>query len=91
MTLDGMPYIGHYSPAAPNLYVATGFQKWGMTTSMAAAGILTDLILNRENPYAPLFSPDRSMLHKQLLINAGETMNNLLRPTVPGLTGRGRS
>lgn len=83
MTLDGMPYIGHYSLAAPNLYVATGFQKWGMTTSMAAAGILTDLLLNRENPYAPLFSPDRSMLHKQLLINAGETMNNLLRPTVP--------
>lgn len=83
MTLDGMPYIGRYSPAMPNLYVATGFQKWGMTTSMAAAGILTDLILNRENPYAALFAPDRGMLHKQLLINAGDAMLNLLRPTVP--------
>ena len=32
---DGMPYIGLYSKATPNLYVATGFQKWGMSTSMA--------------------------------------------------------
>jgi len=83
MTLDEMPYIGNYSKATPNLYVATGFQKWGMTTAMASAEILTDLIRGRENPYADLFSPSRSILHKQLLCNGAETAVNLLRPTKP--------
>lgn len=83
MSLDGMPYIGLYSKATPNLYVATGFQKWGMSTSMAAASILTDLIQEKENKYASLFSPQRSMLHKQLLVNGLETTVNLLRPMKP--------
>lgn len=83
MTLDGMPYIGQYSKATPHLYVATGFQKWGMTTSMAAAMILRDLLCGRENPCAELFSPSRSMLHGQLLCNGVETTLNLLRPTKP--------
>lgn len=83
MTLDGIPYIGQYSNATPDLFVATGFQKWGMSTSMAAAMILTDLIQGRENPYAPLFSPSRSMLHKQLFINGIDATVNLIRPTRP--------
>ena len=83
MSLDGMPYIGSYSKATPNLYVATGFQKWGMSTAMAAAMILTDLVRGKENPYASLFSPSRSMLHTQLLCNGVETAINLIRPTKP--------
>ncbi|MBO5952684.1 MAG: FAD-dependent oxidoreductase [Oscillospiraceae bacterium] len=78
MTLDGLPYIGQYSKNTPNLFVATGFNKWGMTISMAAANILCDLVKEKQNPYADLFSPSRSMLHKQLLVNAGETTVNLL-------------
>lgn len=83
MSLDAMPYIGPYSRATPNLYVATGFQKWGMSTSMVAASILTDLIQNKENPYASLFCPQRSILHKQLFSNSLEAAVNLLRPTKP--------
>lgn len=83
MTLDGMPYIGCYSKATPNLYVATGFQKWGMSSSMVAAKLLTDLIQDKGNPYEKLFSPSRSILHRQLLCNGVETTVNLLRPTVP--------
>lgn len=83
MTLDGMPYIGAYSSATPNLFVATGFQKWGMSTSMAAASILTDLLQDQENSYASLFSPQRSMMHKQLLVNGLETTANLILPTKP--------
>ncbi len=83
MSLDGMPYIGRYSKATPHLYVATGFQKWGMSSSMLSAMILTDLIRDQEPPYAALFSPSRSMLHKQLLCNGVETTMNLLRPTKP--------
>ena len=83
MTLDAMPYIGIYSKATPDLYVATGFQKWGMSTAMVSANILTDLIWGKENPYTALFSPSRSILHRQLLCNAAETTINLLRPSVP--------
>ena len=81
MSLDGMPYIGQYSASTPNLYVATGFNKWGMTTSMAAARILTDQICGKDNPYSVLFSPSRSILHRQLGVNALEATVNLLTPT----------
>ena len=81
MSLDGIPYIGRYSARTPNLYVATGFNKWGMTSSMAAARLLTDLITGTGSPYAPIFSPSRSILHPQLGINAWEATRNLLTPT----------
>lgn len=83
ITLDGMPYIGRYSPSVPELYVATGFHKWGMTTSMVAADILTSLVQGREHPYAGLFDPARSIWHPQLAVNALESAWNLLRPTGP--------
>ena len=83
MTLDGMPYIGQYGKHTPNLYVATGYNKWGMSTSMAAAMILTDLIQDRVSDYAHLFSPNRSVRHPQLAINALESTVNLLAPTKP--------
>lgn len=81
MTLDEIPYIGQYSKRTPSLYVATGFNKWGMTSAMAAATILRDMILDKENPYAPVFSPSRSILRPQLFVNAFEATTNLLTPT----------
>lgn len=81
MSLDGIPYIGQYSAKTPNLYVATGFNKWGMTSSLVAARVLTDLISGKGSPYADLFSPSRSILHPQLGINAWEAARNLLTPT----------
>lgn len=59
MTLDGVPYIGQFSAGTPNWYVATGFGKWGMTTSMVAATLIADKITAVENPYAEVFSPSR--------------------------------
>lgn len=78
MSLDSIPYIGQYSARTPDLYVATGFNKWGMTSSMVAAQILTDLIQGNDNPYAQVFSPSRCILHPQLGINAFEAICNLL-------------
>ena len=83
MTLDGIPYVGQYSARTPNLYVATGFNKWGMTSAMAAAEVLADLVCGKQNEYAALFSPSRSILHPQLAVNAVGAVANLLRPTVP--------
>ncbi|MBQ2323688.1 MAG: FAD-dependent oxidoreductase, partial [Oscillospiraceae bacterium] len=59
VTLDGVPYIGAYSSAAPYLHVATGFGRWGMTNSMVSATLLTADILGRNYPYADVFSPAR--------------------------------
>ena len=83
MTLDGVPYIGPYSARTQGLYTATGFNKWGMTSSMAAAMILGDLVTDRENPWAPVFSPSRTMLRPQLAVNAAGAALNLLTPTSP--------
>lgn len=82
MSLDSVPYIGRYSKRTPNLYTATGFNKWGMTTSMAAAKILCDMVTGRKNDYQEVFSPQRSMLKVQLLVNGFEATANLLTPTV---------
>lgn len=89
MTLDGMPYIGQYSPQTPDLYVATGFNKWGMTNSMLSALILRDMIRGRENAFAELFDPSRSMLQPQLLLNIAHSTVNLLTPTRPRCTHLG--
>lgn len=83
MTLDGIPYIGPYSKRTPNLFVATGFNKWGMTSSMVAASLLTDLVQGKETPYAAVFSPSRTILRPQLFLNAAESTLHLLTPTAP--------
>lgn len=59
MTIDGIPYIGKYSESTPNIYVATGFNKWGMTSAMVSAMIIADLILGKENDFSDIFSPKR--------------------------------
>lgn len=78
MTLDGIPYIGRYSRSMLGCFVATGFNKWGMTSSMAAASILTDLVLEKENPYALVFNPSRNMIKPQLFVNGFTAVKNLL-------------
>lgn len=59
ITPDSVPYIGHYARNRPDWYVATGFQKWGMTSSMVSAMLLRDEICGRENPWAEVFDPGR--------------------------------
>ena len=59
VTADSVPYIGPYAASHPNWYVATGFQKWGMTSSMVAAMLLRDRICGKENPWAEVFDPGR--------------------------------
>ena len=83
MTLDGVPYIGPYSKHTSGLYVATGFNKWGMTSSMVAATLLTDLILGRDNRYTAVFSPSRTVLRPQLAANGLESALGILTPTAP--------
>ena len=59
ITLDKIPYIGNFSNLWENTYVATGFNKWGITTSNIAAEIITDKILGQENEYEEIFKSTR--------------------------------
>ena len=52
-------YIGPYTPASSHLFVAAGFQKWGMTGATVAAAVLSDRLAGRENPWAALSDPNR--------------------------------
>ena len=78
MTLDGMPYIGRYASCDENIYIATGFNMWGMTKSMLSAHIITDLINGNDNRFAKLFSPHRKMIFKPLLKNIGSAVKGLV-------------
>ncbi len=71
ITLDKIPYIGEFSMFMPNAYVATGFNKWGMTSSNIAANIIKDEILGLKNLYAKTFNSNRFMPIK----NRGEIKN----------------
>lgn len=83
MTLDGAPYIGPYSAHTEGLYVATGFNKWGMSSSMVAAMLLTELATGKEPAWAEAFSPSRSIWKPQLAVNVWEAVRNLLRFSRP--------
>ncbi len=83
ITVDSVPYIGQYSKNTPSLYVATGFNKWGMTSAMVAAKLLCDMVLGEKNDYERIFSPQRSIWHPQLAINIAESTIGLLTPKAP--------
>lgn len=77
MPHDGIPFIGRFSMKHENWYVATGFQKWGMTTAMISAMIISDLVMGQKNPYAAVFSPQRLLVRagaKKFLVDMWESI-----------------
>ncbi len=86
MTLDQIPYIGRFSRKNPGWYVATGFGKWGMTTAMASARILTAMICREECPQGDIFSPQRHFTAygaKNLAIHGAYTLKGLAKHILP--------
>ena len=82
MPHDGVPFIGRYSVFTPDLYVATGFQKWGMTTAMIAAQLLRDELFGVESPYRELFSPQRMYVragYKSFIKDVGMSTKGLAK------------
>ena len=59
MATDNIPYIGHITKDEPDIYIATGFCKWGISTSAIASIVISDLILNQKSKYQGLFDPSR--------------------------------
>lgn len=82
MSHDEIPFIGEYSVFRPYWHVATGFKKWGMTSSMLSAMIITDRICGRDNPYAKLFRPQRFLARaavRNLLSDTGVSTKGLAK------------
>lgn len=80
ITLDKIPYIGEFSNLMPNMYVGTGFNKWGMTSSNVAANIITDNILGQRNEYEDVFKATR--LHP---IKNSEELGNMIKESANSL------
>lgn len=82
---DKVPFIGKYSIFRPYWYVATGFKKWGMTTSMIAARIISDQICGIKNPYEEVFSPQRVYIRASFCDfwkDVGISVRGLLRGSI---------
>lgn len=58
MTYDNMPFIGKIDN---NLYIMTGFNKWGNTNGVIGGKAISDLILGKHNDYINIFTPGRSI------------------------------
>jgi glycine/D-amino acid oxidase-like deaminating enzyme/nitrite reductase/ring-hydroxylating ferredoxin subunit len=57
--VDHIPFVGPASDNHPNVLVATGYKKWGMTNGTAAALLIRDIILKKENRFSKLYNPSR--------------------------------
>ena len=80
ITLDKIPYIGEFSHFMPGMYIGTGFNKWGMTSSNVAANIIVDRILGRKNEYENVFVSTR--LHP---IKNNQELGNMIKETANSL------
>ena len=81
ITADNVPSIGRYASDRPDWFVATGFQKWGMTSSMVSAMIIRDMICGTENPWAEVFSPSRFSAEEipQIMKDSGKAVKGLTK------------
>lgn len=57
--VDAVPYIGRLARANRNVYVATGFQKWGLSNGTVAGLILSETVLGHDHPWAAVFDTGR--------------------------------
>ncbi|MEN6317097.1 MAG: FAD-dependent oxidoreductase [Clostridiaceae bacterium] len=87
MTLDDVPYIGHFTSDTPNMYIATGFGKWGMTNSTVSSLILRDLIIAGKSPWQDVYNPSRKTLAASAKTFVVENLN-VAKELIKGKTSR---
>src|SRR5690554_814942 len=64
VSIDNLPFVGRVDR---NIFVATGFGKWGMTNAVASSLLIKDLILENENHFKSIFNPRRCIMNKAFL------------------------
>ncbi|PLC53677.1 FAD-dependent oxidoreductase [Pollutimonas nitritireducens] len=74
-SMDGLPFIGSASSKSKNLYVATGFNAWGISNGTMAASLIADRIMGRENLGAKLLDATRV----KPLVGGGEFIKSNLQ------------
>lgn len=62
MPVDHLPYIGRVPFGGGRVWMATGYQKWGLTNGTVAAMIICDGIAGRRNDWAETFDANRADL-----------------------------
>ncbi|QWU15956.1 Glycine/D-amino acid oxidase [Paenibacillus sophorae] len=80
VTVDRVPYIGKISEDK-EIYVATGFAKWGMTAGTLAARMIADQIQRKPSPYTELYDPSRFKANpgiKNLLVQNANVAKELI-------------
>lgn len=88
MTLDNVPYIGQFTSDTPNLYIATGFKKWGMTHSTVSSMLLRDLIVKGKSPWQDVYNPSRKSIAastKDFIVQNADVAKHLIKGKVSSL------
>ncbi|KZZ85194.1 FAD-dependent oxidoreductase [Bacillus sp. SJS] len=75
ITLDKIPYVGPVTKGKPSILAATGYRKWGMTNGTAAAMMIRDLVLEKENPYQDVFCPSRFIADPSIKTFLSQNLN----------------
>lgn len=85
MTYDGLPIIGRFDVKHRDVYIITGFNKWGMANSMIGSVLITDLISEKKNEFLEIFSPQRfNFRFGAFVTNICVSLYNiLLKPLTP--------
>ena len=79
MPVDGVPFIGPVDPLSKNVYVATGFRKWGLALGIASGELLAAWVEGRDHPWRELFDTRRLRLREAAGPLLRETANVALR------------
>jgi glycine/D-amino acid oxidase-like deaminating enzyme/nitrite reductase/ring-hydroxylating ferredoxin subunit len=79
MPVDGVPYIGPVDLVSSNVFVATGFRKWGLAMGAAGGELLAALVERRGHPWAELFDTRRLRLRASAATFVKENLNVALR------------
>jgi glycine/D-amino acid oxidase-like deaminating enzyme/nitrite reductase/ring-hydroxylating ferredoxin subunit len=100
---DDVPFIGPMPGSAEGIYLATGYRKWGFTTSAVAARMITDLISGRLSPWTEVFDSRRAPTSAKAVGSAveanakvvahfvGDRLKTMRRPPIEDLAvGEGR-
>lgn len=80
ISLDKIAYVGEFSNFMPNIYVGTGYKKWGITLSNISANIICDKIQGRKNEYEDIFKATRTEPIKNI-----KEVENMIKQTAKSL------
>jgi len=87
-TPDRVPFVGRFHPGTDHVYVATGFNAWGMASGVMAGTLVAALIGGAKPEWAAIYDPARRHVRaeagtflKATLAVAGHYIGDRLRPS----------